>query len=1063
MTAPLRRLDFGLVSRDWSSFCVHNNVMYAAVFGGYIYRLNPDGSDIAVVSQNRKWYKMVSAFGKLYATTNQDAADGVYEIDPFAGTATRVYALANCYCITQFKKNLYISAITGYVRKLVPGTWTATSHGTSDAYRELSPSVDGQQIAACAARNSGNYGGVLHLYNPETWARVTIGSDARRSAIILDENNYITGLGLVDILHGLDGSYGSGDRPLSTTSNTVPGLFNALRYNASYYVAGWSEKIYRFRNWSRRPIEGFVGAVGAPQRSTNSALCVALDGLVVAAVSEYSTSSILTSVDAGDTWTTRTTPDTVSPQSIIEVPVSGSVGYRLVCVGLGGIMTSEDRGNTWTVRSSAANFKCVCRDASDSALYACGYTGAESYTADSVIYKSTDNGVTWSSNFLSTAGGMISGIAYNTSTGALVAVTTYGNNRVYVSSNHGTSWSANTTVQKQYWCGVLFDTYRNVMLAWTAALGDGSAYIMRSSDSGSTWTYDSTDVGFNDVILEPGGRLLGCRVDSVQASDNGKDFFPLPDIAAGTWSKLAYSAYHDVVVACAGDGTTRFMTSASSRKTPRRIWWSYDTVPARNFKHGMLSTPSGRILVTATEYSTTSILYSDNVGLTWVAATTPDTLAPTSLVLVPHSNTLGYRLVAVAETTSGTAPALYSDDNGSTWTLASLAGVRGMRGVCRHGATGYLYATGYSGTDTTDTATTEVLKSTDNGATWTSVYTNVGGGVGSCIAYDPIRNSLCVITENGSAHSIVSSDDGTTWTAYTGSARRPWRDMIWDRARGCLVKVCHEGIRTATILGDTYSTVIMPDGKEWLAENLRWTGAGQWWGDAASDDGDGRYYTSSEAWGVLAAALSELGWHVPSLVELTSFGDALGGLSVAAGKLKTSGTSYWAAPNTDASDIYGFSLHGSGRYWGAWNNKNTIVKLWLSASFGGTAYYGADVNVSTLWTGADPAYVSGRLPVRLLRDYTPTSEHMYRSFDGGLTWSPTTNVLPAYSIASDLSGRLFTAGADVGQRTEDGTMYRSLALDQAAQWRKLCFSAHHDKIVGIACAGLSRFLLTGNT
>lgn len=38
MTASLRRLDFGLVSRDWSSFCVHNNAMYAAVYSGLIYK-----------------------------------------------------------------------------------------------------------------------------------------------------------------------------------------------------------------------------------------------------------------------------------------------------------------------------------------------------------------------------------------------------------------------------------------------------------------------------------------------------------------------------------------------------------------------------------------------------------------------------------------------------------------------------------------------------------------------------------------------------------------------------------------------------------------------------------------------------------------------------------------------------------------------------------------------------------------------------------------------------------------------------------------------------------------
>jgi len=1076
MTASLRRLDFGLVSRDWSSFCVHNNAMYAAVYSGLVYRINPDGSDVVVVNQTRKWYKMVSAFGKIYATTNSDSADGVYEIDVFAGTATRVYTLANCYSITQFKKNLYISAITGYVRKLVPGAWTATSNGTSDAYRELSPSFDGLQLAACAARTYGNYGGLLHLYNPDTWARTDIGSDVRRSALILDENNYVTGLGILDTLNGLDGGYGSGDRPLSTTADSVTGLFNALRYNSSYYAAGWPNKIYHFLNWNRRPVEGFVAAVGAPQRSTSSALCATLDGLVVAASSEYSTASVLTSVDAGDTWTTRTTPDTVSPQQMLEVPVAGTVGYRLVCVGLGGIMTSDDRGNTWTVRSSAANFKCVCRDASDSALYACGYTGTESYTADSVIYKSTDNGSTWTSNFSAVAGGMISGIAYNTDTGALVAVTVYGSNVVYVSTNHGTSWSASTTPQKQYWRGILFDRHRKVLLAWTATLGDGAAYTMRSADSGSTWTYDSTAIGFNDIVFEPGGRLLGCLTDAVYAADNGKDFFLLPGVAAGSWSKLAYSAYYDAVVACAEAGTARFMTSASSRKTPRRIWWSYDTVPVRNFKHGILSTPSGRILVTATEYTTTSILYSDNVGLTWTAATTPDTMAPTSMLLVPHTNTLGYRLVAVAETAAGSSPAIHSDDNGSTWTIASLSGIRGLRSLCRHGVTGYLFAAGYSGTDTTDTATTEVLRSTDNGATWTSVYTNAGGGVGSKIVYDPLRNSLCVVTENGAAHSIVSFDAGDTWTAHTGSARRAWRDMIWDRARGCLVKVCSED--TVSVLGETYTTVVMPGGRQWSVENARNTGLGtestygtkmtlasvSSFDTALSGAAGWRCATDDDYDSLLTAVpggtrVALVGQTVASDGTYIPYTHYYGGVALPLARMLRASTGW--TPAYLGTDIYNFSLFPEG------DGVTAHIRMWAAGSLSGsvgTTYGFADVSNSVLLDTSAPATDSRY--VRLVRD-TPSAyastDNMYRSFDGGVTWEVVPGSRPAFGISADMSGRLFTVGDSSVRRSDNGLDWRDVDSEAGSTWRRAFFSAHLDKIVACGHRGLSRFLLTGNT
>jgi len=49
------------------------------------------------------------------------------------------------------------------------------------------------------------------------------------------------------------------------------------------------------------------------------------------------------------------------------------------------------------------------------------------------------------------------------------------------------------------------------------------------------------------------------------------------------------------------------------------------------------------------------------------------------------------------------------------------------------------------------------------------------------------------------------------------------------------------------------------------------------------------------------------GWHIPSLAEWEQLITYLGGMWVAGGPLKEIGTAYWWAPNTGASNTYGFS------------------------------------------------------------------------------------------------------------------------------------------------------------
>jgi uncharacterized protein (TIGR02145 family) len=138
-----------------------------------------------------------------------------------------------------------------------------------------------------------------------------------------------------------------------------------------------------------------------------------------------------------------------------------------------------------------------------------------------------------------------------------------------------------------------------------------------------------------------------------------------------------------------------------------------------------------------------------------------------------------------------------------------------------------------------------------------------------------------------------------------------------------------------TFDGYTYSSIVLGNGQEWMAENLRTTSyangdpipnvtdnaiwqnltTGAWShysNDSQYENPYGKlynFYTVADPRNVCP-----IGWHVPTDAEYTLLTDYLGGGPVAGGKMKSTGTAYWLAPNTAATNESGFSgLPGGSR------------------------------------------------------------------------------------------------------------------------------------------------------
>ena len=157
------------------------------------------------------------------------------------------------------------------------------------------------------------------------------------------------------------------------------------------------------------------------------------------------------------------------------------------------------------------------------------------------------------------------------------------------------------------------------------------------------------------------------------------------------------------------------------------------------------------------------------------------------------------------------------------------------------------------------------------------------------------------------------------------------------------------------VIGDkTYPTVVMPDGREWLALNLDliWDGLSiPTSGASGTTSQQAMYYNYDDAtygWNGLKRgllynhyAVNMLqsyretlcpGWHVPTKDEFDTLVTALGGTSQGA-KLKS--TTGWYN-DANGTDDYGFAGYPSGAFTGGWPGVDNRLSLWSGTYYPGT-------------------------------------------------------------------------------------------------------------------------------
>ena len=260
------------------------------------------------------------------------------------------------------------------------------------------------------------------------------------------------------------------------------------------------------------------------------------------------------------------------------------------------------------------------------------------------------------------------------------------------------------------------------------------------------------------------------------------------------------------------------------------------------------------------------------------------------------------------------------------------------------------YATNSAGTaygsdetfTTDDISVPEVTTSVTKSKSATSA--EAGGEIVSDGGDEVTARGVCWNTTGGPTlsdnYSVDGSGSGVFYSTITGLTigQTYYISAYATNSKGTAygVQVIYTHIEPVTdIDGNAYSVITLGT-QVWMTENLKTTTLndgtpienivnGLSWAKALTPAYC--WYSNSEPsyklpygalynwYAVNTGKLCPTGWHVPTSAEFTVLLNYLGGLSVAGGKMKETGTTHWMTPNTGATNSSKFSaVPGGGRY-----------------------------------------------------------------------------------------------------------------------------------------------------
>lgn len=277
--------------------------------------------------------------------------------------------------------------------------------------------------------------------------------------------------------------------PYPVITSSSDGLTLAIAFENGYILTSNDAG----STWTKRTSVGLRRWTGISSSS---------DGLKLAACAWDG--YIYTSNDGGATWVERTNPG-IQKWSSIALSDNGTI---VACVDGGFIFRNFSGGDSWWYQSGPFGFNVPWKNV---AISADGVHMVATYNMSSIAI-SHDQGNSWS---LRSPGGYGLYSVSISAAGSLLAVGSW-SGYIYTSSDGGVNWTERTSVGSRWWLSIASssDGFRLAALASTGL-------IFTSSNGGSSWVYRQADADLWSIDASSNGL----RLVTIGSSLNFRLFF----------------------------------------------------------------------------------------------------------------------------------------------------------------------------------------------------------------------------------------------------------------------------------------------------------------------------------------------------------------------------------------------------------------------------------------------------------------------------------------------------------------------------------------------------------